>query len=303
MTGLSVAAEAATVQFDDTRALDEVTLTWPANQIHGLLGRNGAGKSTLLGLIGSLRTPDGGRVLVDGAEPFENAGLTEQICLIRESGDVLGDEKISVNLDMQERTRPTFDREYADVLVEAFGLPVKKKTSALSRGQSSAFGVVVGLASRCPVTIFDEVHLGMDAPSRQLFYDALLADFGQNPRTFVLSSHLISEIENMLETVTILHRGSVLLQTDAEQIRGRGVTITGPTRALDALIQTHPVTVIGRRDLGPTSQITLYGDLPETVLDRAQQDGMSVGAVPLQDLFIHLTSDAAGTVAYAKEDA
>lgn len=94
MTGLAIKTVGVTKRYGRTAALDSVDLDLAADRIHGLLGRNAAGKSTLLSLMASLDRPDSGRIELGGEDPFENEALMEQICLIRESGDVLGDEPI-----------------------------------------------------------------------------------------------------------------------------------------------------------------------------------------------------------------
>lgn len=289
MTGLTVHTEALGVRYGSTHALTDVTLTWQPGQIHGLLGRNGAGKSTLLAALASLRPPTAGALFVDGRDPFEDEELMGQVCLIRESGDMLGDESVRSNLEFQQTVRSRFDRDYAEELLARFRVQQKTKVSALSRGQASALGVAVGLASRAPVTMFDEVHLGMDAHARQRFYDELLADFAEHPRTVIISSHLISEIETMLDTVTILDEGRVLLAGEADEVRAGGVTLTGPRTAVEDVVAGQPE--IGRRELGPTLQVTLFGGFDSQSEARARAAGVSVGAVPLQDLFIHLTDD------------
>lgn len=293
MTGLTVRAEDLGVSYGADPALSGITLELEPNRIHGLLGRNGAGKTTLLSALASLRAPSAGRILIDGADPFEDERLMEQVCLIRESGDVLADEKLRTNLDWCELARPRFDREYAERLIEQFGLDLRKKPQALSRGQASAFGAIIGLAARAPVTMFDEVHLGMDAQARQMFYDELLAEFAERPRTIVLSSHLISEIEHLVETVTILHAGALLLSEESDDLHARGATLTGPAEVVDRFTSTQPV--IGTRDLGPTRQATVFGSLDEAMLTRARAEGLQVGPVPLQDLFIHLSNHAHDT--------
>ncbi|USQ78509.1 ABC transporter ATP-binding protein [Ornithinimicrobium faecis] len=286
MTGYQVHTESLGVSYGDSPALTGVSLDLAPDRIHGLLGRNGAGKTTLMSVLASLRRGTG-TVLVDGQEPFENEAVMENTCLIRESGDLLVDERLTTNLSFLEGARPHFDRAYAESLMEAFRLKPRKKPQALSRGQASAFGAIVGLASRSPLTMFDEVHLGMDAPSRQRFYDELLRDFAEHPRTIVLSSHLISEIEHMLETVTVLHEGKLLLSSEADDLHTNGATLTGPAEIVDR--HTAGQQVVGTRDLGPTRQVTVFGNLDEAALAAAEREGLQVGAVPLQDLFIHLT--------------
>ena len=78
---------------------------------------------------------------------------------------------------------------------------------ALSRGMLSAAGIIVGLASRAPLTIFDEPYLGLDAVARSLFYDRLLEDYTEHPRTVILSTHLIDEVSRLLEHVIVLDQG------------------------------------------------------------------------------------------------
>lgn len=288
MTGYAVSTHQTSVHFGDTRAVDRVSIDIEENAIHGLLGRNGSGKTTLLSTIAALRQPHSGQILVDGEEPFENERVMAGMCIVREAGDVLSDEKLRTNLSYFASVRQHWDAEYAAELTDAFELDVKKRPGRLSRGQKSAFGVVIGLASRAPLTIFDEVYLGMDAPSRYRFYDLLLADYVAHPRTFILSSHLISEIEKLFSAVTILDHGGVHLSADADDLRAKGATLTGPAEQVDALVDG--LTVIGSQDLGTTRQVTVFGDLDPSLRDRARAAGLDLGPVPMQDLFVHLTN-------------
>ncbi|NMR20478.1 ABC transporter ATP-binding protein [Cellulomonas fimi] len=289
MSGYPVAARDLTVRFGATTALDGATFDLPAGGLHGLLGRNGSGKTTLLSTLAGLRTPSSGSVLVDGVDPFENARVMGGTGLVRESGDLLSDASVRSNLRLLGDIRSTWHADRADELVDLFRLDRRKAVSALSRGQRSALGAVVGLASRAPLTILDEVYLGMDAPTRQLFYDLLLADVIEHPRTVILSSHLIGEIEHLLERVVILHAGRVLLSDEVDALRAKGVTLTGAASAVAAAVDG--LTVVATRDLGATRQVTVFDDLDDARLARARSAGVDLGAVPLQDLFIHLTGE------------
>ena len=294
-TPLDVELRSVRAEYGSTTALDGVDLTIPAGAITGLLGRNGSGKTTMLSLIASLRRSTAGQVLVGGQEPFENETLMEQICLIRESGDVLADEKLSVNLRYAADSRPSWDGDVAGRALDTFKLDPKRVVQKLSRGQRSAFGAVLGLASRAPVTMLDEVYLGLDAPSRYAFYDLLLEDYLAHPRTVILSSHLIVEIEQLLEHVVILDQGRVLVAEEAEQVRTQGLQVTGRSAELDALLPgLSGITVLATRSLGPTSQTTLTG--PPDRLRAAETElraaGMDLAGVNLQDLFVHLTGSS-----------
>jgi ABC-2 type transport system ATP-binding protein len=207
--GVGVEVRGLAARYGSTVALDGADLTIAPGTITGLLGRNGSGKTTLLSILAAFRRGAAGSVLVDGEDPWENERVMAQICLIRESGDVLRDVRLAATLDMLAGARPTFDRGFADRLMDTFELSPRSLPSKLSRGKKSAFGVVVGLATRAPLTLLDEVHLGMDAPSRYAFYDALVADYAENPRTIVISSHLIDEVQRLREhVVTSTRAGS-----------------------------------------------------------------------------------------------
>lgn len=287
-TGIGVEVRGLVARYGSTVALDGLDLTLQPGTITGLLGRNGSGKTTLLSVLAAFRRRAAGTVLVDGEDPWENERVTEQVCLIRESGDVASDLRLDETLRMVADARPAFDRDLAGALMDTFELDPRKRPSGLSRGKKSAFGVVVGLATRAPLTMLDEVHLGMDAPSRYAFYDALLAEYAEHPRTIVLSSHLIDEIQRLLEHVVILDEGRVLLADDADALRSRGATVTGPADAVDAFVAGR--RAIGRRSLGRTAQVTLYETLTTDDAAAAHAAGLELGGIDLQDLFVDLTS-------------
>lgn len=287
MDGLGVTVRGLTVRYGSTVALDGVDLDIQPGTITGLLGRNGSGKTTLASAIASFRRPNAGTVLVDGEEPWENERLAPHVLLVRESGDVLDDARIADNVDLVAGARPHFSREVAGRLLDTFELDPRSRPRKLSRGKRSALGIALAIAARAPLTILDEVHLGLDAPSRYAFYDALLADYVAHPRTIVLSSHLIDEVERLLEDVVVLHRGHVLMATDAESLRGEGVAVTGPRAAVEQFVAGR--RVLGRLRLGGTSQVTVLGGVSDEDATTARSAGLELGPVPLQDLFVHLT--------------
>jgi ABC-2 type transport system ATP-binding protein len=293
MSGLGVRTENLTVTFSGVPAVDGLDLRLAAGKIHGLLGRNGSGKSTLAAALAGFREPTAGRVLIEsdefGAarEPYEDASVTSRVCLIRESGDLNGNPQVKTVLGLASALRPYWDAELAGELLDKFELSPRQKVQKLSRGKKSALGVILGIASRAPLTIFDESYLGMDVPSRNLFYDALLADYTEVPRTIVLSTHLVSEVSSLLEEVVILDRGRLVTQSPVDSLRGRGAAIVGPAAVVDEL--TADLLVLAEQRLGGTKSVTVLGDLDDALLAKARSAGLEIGPVGLQDLFVHLT--------------
>jgi ABC-2 type transport system ATP-binding protein len=290
---LTVRTEDLSVRFAGVPALDRLDLRLAPGKIHGLLGRNGSGKSTLAATLAGFRRPDEGRVLIEGGdlgtaqEPYENAVVTSRVCLIRESGDRPDAVPVKHAVGLAAALRPYWDADLAAELLDRFEVPLNKKIQKLSRGKKSALGVVLGLASRAPLTIFDESYLGMDVPSRNLFYDMLLADYAEVPRTIVLSTHLVSEVSAMLEEVVILDQGRLVTQSPVDALRGRGASIVGPAAVVDEF--TASFTVLAEERLGGTKSTTVLGDLDPALLAQATAAGLEIGPVGLQDLFVHLT--------------
>jgi ABC-2 type transport system ATP-binding protein len=279
-----------TVRYDDTVAVDDVSLDLPSGVIYGLLGRNGSGKTSLLSAIASYRKPSAGSVRVDGAEAFENPAVMHATTFIRDTLDVNGQDRIRRVLRLAAWLRPSWDGDYAAKLLDLFQLDPGKRVSALSRGQKSALGVVLGLAARAPLTILDEAHLGMDAVARTALHRELLADYLAHPRTIILSTHLIEEVAGLFERVIIIDRGRVLLHEEADALRGRGVTVTGPAASVDEFVAGR--TMLGEHSLGTVRAATVYGSVAAADVARGEAAGLTFGPVGLQELFVHLTSSS-----------
>ncbi len=132
----------------------------------------------------------------------------------------------------------------------------------------------------------------MDAPARYACYDELLADYIAHPRTVVLASHLIEEVDRLLEHVIVLDRGRVLVADEADALRSRGVRVSGPSDRVDAFVgDAH---VLRREALGRSAVVTLYGEVGADARARAAEKEVDMRPLPLQDLFVHLTDRPSG---------
>jgi ABC-2 type transport system ATP-binding protein len=216
---LGVEVDAVTHRFRSTEALSDVSVSFRPGTITGLVGRNGAGKTTLLSLIAGLRPVQTGTVRVGGRDVWEDPSLTSRVCLVRDKGGVLEDVRIRHTLRIHRALRPHWDEDYALALLDRLEVPLRKNPEQLSRGQRSVLGATLALASRAEVTLLDEVYLGMDAVARRMFYDELMADYVAHPRTIILSSHLLEEVEDLMEDVVVLDRGRVAAAGDADTVR------------------------------------------------------------------------------------
>jgi ABC-2 type transport system ATP-binding protein len=296
MTATVVRASGLIKRYGSFTAVDAVDFVIEENRIYGLLGRNGAGKTTIMQVLTGQLFPDGGTLEVFGREPAEHADVLRRLCFIAESQRYPDAFTPADVFAAAPWFYENWDAEFASRLIDDFRLPVKRRIKKLSRGQLSAVGVIVGLASRAPLTFFDEPYLGLDAVARQIFYDRLLEDFAENPRTVILSTHLIDEVANLLEHVILIDEGRIILDRDADEVRGSAATVAGPSAAVDAFVADRPV--IGRQSLGGLASVTIDGKLDQASRQRAAALGLELAPVSLQQLIIHLTGDdAAGSTA------
>lgn len=183
-----------TKSFGDVTVVHDVSFTLEANKIYGLLGRNGAGKTTIMHMLTAQLFPTSGELLVFGEAPYENNRVLSKICFIKESQKYPDSFRVIDVIELCPSIFPNWNQELASKLLNDFNLPLTRRIKKLSRGMLSSVGIVIGLASRAPLTIFDEPYLGLDAVARNLFYDRLIEDYAEHPRTIVLSTHLIDEV-------------------------------------------------------------------------------------------------------------
>jgi ABC-2 type transport system ATP-binding protein len=268
-------------------AVDDASFSLEADRIHGLLGRNGAGKTTLMRLVTGLERPSSGALDVFGAEPFENEDVLRRTCFVKES-QTYPDLSVHRVLASARLLQPGWDEDFAQALVTDFDLPLKRRVRKLSRGMRSALGIIIGLASRAPLTLFDEPYLGLDAPSRTLFYDRLLADFADHPRTVVLSTHLIDEVANLLERVVVVDHGRVVIDAEAEDVRGTAYTVVGPVGPVAEFVGRREV--VARQDVGAYASATVRGRVRETERRLADELSLDLSPVSLQELVAHATT-------------
>jgi ABC-2 type transport system ATP-binding protein len=273
-------------------ALNDVTLELEPDSITGLLGRNGAGKTTLLRIIAGHEFPSEGAVSLLGASPVESETALRQMVFIRED-QTYPDIKVRQAVQVASWFYPNWNHDLAGALLEEFNLPLNRKVKKLSRGMRSAVGIVIGLAARAEVTLFDEPYAGLDPMARQLFYDRLLADYAEHPRTILLSTHLIDEAAGLFERVVVLERGQIVLNSDADDLRGAATSVSGPAIAVAEF--TAGRSVWNRRRIASQASAVVAGALDETDRARAAALHLSLEPLTLQQVVVQAAGAPADT--------
>jgi ABC-2 type transport system ATP-binding protein len=272
--------------YGSLEVLSGLDLTLAPGHIYGLVGPNGAGKTTLMSTICNHTFPSSGTILIDGEDPAENAAVLQRICFIHEDQPYNDAFSVASILKAMPTFYPEWDEGLAERLVSRFRLPVERVPRKLSRGQKSAFAIVISLASRAPYTFLDEPYLGLDPTAREIFYEELLTDFGDHPRTVVMSTHLIDEAADLMEEVVVLHEGEIVLQTDVDAARRSAFVARGLTEEVRAFALDREI--LSERTLGRILSATIRGQVTPQDEDRAAASRISLEPVSLQDLIAAL---------------
>jgi ABC-2 type transport system ATP-binding protein len=286
----AISVTGLTRRYRDNVALDHVTIEIEGPSITGLLGRNGAGKTTLLRILDAQELPSAGSVQVLGGDPIENDAILRRTVLVREDQQ-FPDFKVMHALRAASWFYPNWSPELAETLLHEFDLPASRRIKRLSRGMRSALGIVLGLAARADVTLFDEPYAGLDAVARQIFYDRLLADYAECPRTFLLSTHLIDEVADLLERVVMIDHGRVVLDAIADDVRGAATTVRGATAAVEAFVAGRPIW--DRRRIASQESVVIGETVDAGDRARARELRLDLEPLSLQQLVVYAAGRAA----------
>lgn len=283
MSQATYAVEAVnlTMRYGNFEALKSLNLRLQPGKIYGLLGRNGAGKTTLLNVLTGRIFENEGEPLIFGHRAFEHLPTLKKICFIEEKGFYSSSIRVSQVLQLAAGLYPDWDADFAERLIREFELDPRKKYKQLSRGMESALGLIIGLASRAPLTIFDEPSLGLDAVIRERFYDAVIEDIAEHPRTMIISTHLIDEVSRLFEDVIIMDSGKILLKSDAVELRDRGYYISG--KEADVRAAAKDCVILSEEQFGGTLILSVFSK--QELLPRP---GVDIQKIPLQKLFVLL---------------
>lgn len=273
-----------TRKFGNTTALNGVNLCLDEPKIYGLLGRNGAGKTTLLRLITNYIQPTEGSITLDEQNVWENEKAQHQIFLVTETS-YFAEMNANNLIQLMSEIYPSFDKQQCLDYAKRFELDLNKKYTALSTGYKSVLRALLSLSVHTPFLFLDEPTLGMDAFHRELFYKLLIESYSESPSCILLSTHLISEVEGLLENVIILDHGKVLIDESSEQLLAQGYCVSGRISDVDDYCSGK--NVIGSSVVGGLKTTAVLGERNNV------PDTLDVTGLSLQQLFVQLVGSEA----------
>jgi len=220
MTAKGIVIENFTKRFGKVVAVDNLSLDVPEGSIFGLLGQNGAGKTTTIQTLLNLLQPTEGKLSVLGFDSVkESLELRRRVGYLPEEPTYYGWMTVDEIVGFNAAFYPTWDEALAEKLLDDLGLPRDRKLRDLSRGMQAKVGLVMALGARPEVLILDDPTSGLDAVVRREFLEAMINNVQSEGGTVFFSSHLIHEMERVVDEVALIHEGKLRMRASLEQLK------------------------------------------------------------------------------------
>ena len=204
--------------FDEKHVLKNINLKISKGKIIGLLGRNGAGKTTLIKLINDLLTATSGEVLIEGEKPSIKS--KEIISYLPERTYLDKDMTILEAVNYFDEFYTSFDDKKAYKLLKDLGLDINQKISKMSKGMQEKLQLILVMSRNAKLYILDEPLGGVDPATRDYILDTILSNFGEGA-SVIISTHLIADIERILDEVIFIDKGQIIVTSSADELRNK----------------------------------------------------------------------------------
>ncbi len=204
--------------YDKKQVLKDINLKIPRGKIIGLLGKNGMGKTTLIKLINDLLIPTSGEILVNG----KNIGIESKKIISYLPERTYLDKSMTIKQTLQYFTDfyENFDAEKAKRLIKDLDLEIDMKISKMSKGMQEKLQLILVMSRNAELYILDEPLGGVDPATRDYILDTILNNFNESA-SVIISTHLISDIERILDEVIFIDKGKIILSSDADKLRAK----------------------------------------------------------------------------------
>lgn len=214
-----ITVKGITKKFDKFIAVNQIDFEMKEGFVFGLIGTNGAGKSTLLRMISGVTKPDAGEIFVDEMSVYDNPQAKEKVFFIADEPYFFAHANAVEMEKYYAMVYKGFDKDEFYKLITQFGLDAKRKIGTYSKGMKKQLAFILGLAAKTDYLLCDETFDGLDPVMRQAVKSLLAKEMGERGLTPVIASHNLRELEDICDTVGLLHHGGVLLSKDLDEMK------------------------------------------------------------------------------------
>ena len=287
-----IEAAGLTKNFDDIKAVDNVSLKIEEGKVFGLIGTNGAGKSTFLRMAAGVLKQDAGSLTVDGEEVFENPLVKRKFFYIPDELYFFSNSTPDEMALFYSRIYPTYDMQRYEKLMNSFELKRKRKINTFSKGMKKQLAVILGLSSMTRYMYCDETFDGLDPVMRQGVKSLFADDIADRGFTPVIASHNLRELEDICDSVGLLHHGGMLMSEDIDSMKSDIHKIQYvPGRTEEEAPIRERLNILSEESRGSLITITVKGSREEItdIIKECEPVFMEVLPLSLEEIFISET--------------
>ena len=272
--------------FGSFTALENVTCSIQNGCVYGMVGSNGAGKSTFLRCITGVYKPDAGTVTIDGQPVFENPTIKAKIAYVPDELFFLGSCTLNRMRDLYRRLFPGFEVSRYNRLVSDFRLDPKKPVTGFSKGMRRQAAIILALSCRPSYLFFDETFDGLD-PVMRAYVKNLIGEDTLQGATAIVTSHSLRELEDLCDSLALLHRGGLVLQNDVDHLKTTRYKIQVAFDHTFDREDFNGIEVIHFKKQGSVANLIVKGDREETVekIRRMQPRILDLLPLTLEEVF------------------
>lgn len=205
--------------FDDICAVKNVTLNIQEGMVFGLIGTNGAGKSTLLRMLSGVFKPDEGTILVDDEPVYDNVKVKSEIFYLSDEQYFFPEATPATMAEYYNGIYPKYDLKRFYILLEKFRLDKKRKMKTFSKGMKRQVAFLLGICANTKYLLCDETFDGLDPLMRQGIKSLFAKEVAERDFTPIIASHNLRELEDICDSIGLLHQGGVLLSEDIAALK------------------------------------------------------------------------------------
>ena len=267
-------------------SIQNFTFNFLDKKIYGIIGKSDSGKDTLLNLLTMKVHPTSGDIWIDGKNLKENKELLDRVCYVDKKmlfSDTLSIKALCAKM---ASTYVKWDNYYAYTLCRHFNIKMNSLFCKLSKAKRHLFLGICGLASRANITIYNDIVSDVDLKDRHDFYTFMYEHYLRYPRTIIIATEYIDEIDYMFDKVLFLDKGKLIDYFTTKEIKNNFRYLTGKTEVLKSLISG--IKIIGAEERGGILTVCIRKRLSKDDIRKFQKYLIEISDVPIQKVFIYL---------------
>lgn len=256
------------------------------NKVYAIIGKTDSGQRELLDIISAKTKPTEGEIYLDGINLINNDRINDRICYIASNTNFPHYMRIIDIFKLMAKFYPNWDTYYAYELLCHFGISHQTNFGKLTENEKSLIISIMGLASRAHITILDNPVEKVDIKDRYDFFNFLYHHQEKYPRTFIITTSFIDEIDYLVDFLLLLDKGRLIASFSIEEMKENFRYLTGKTEVLKSLIAG--VKIIGVEERGKMLTICIRQKLKKDEIRKYQKYLIKISEVPIQMIFIYL---------------